>query len=122
METIVMIMIAASLIYLFEYRTTSKPIKLEVKHENERLPHEIFPQLLYWKAGDVIVRKQLFSEHEFLGVLEGKIVLKSSSQCTLLQISPEEASKSCYNRRAMAEMIQDKELAIKKEISNNPYN
>jgi hypothetical protein len=104
--------------------TNVKVIEESFMPEIEKPPHEVFPELIYWDAGDLVTYKPVVLPYEtiFLGLHNYEIVLRNSTSLNLYRISAEQAADCCLNRKAQQRAQAKEEKTILKGIENNPYN
>ena len=89
----------------------------------ERLPHEIFPQLLKWEEGDNVqgwLQDGRWLKGKFIGILEGKIYCKGN--LGVVGLTPMETKVRLENPNANKRVNAYEEERIKAGIANDQYN
>jgi hypothetical protein len=97
------------------------------KKEEPRLPHEIFPELMYWELKDLVIDKW-YSERQsggvkgtYLGVLDGYIAVKWGD-VEIKKYTPDHVKDRIVNNAGKQRWCEAEEKRILKGIQEDSYN
>lgn len=92
--------------------------------DEEKLPHEIFPELIHWKQGDVVssIYKRKRDKESYLGLLDGKLYTQGITSGEISSYSPREAYETLENLDATKRFNDFETKKVLKGISQDSYN